>query len=73
MAKLDRDSLIEVHYIVRIPAEDLNRLLNSAEEDGYSYSDAGKLETLRRKLIGDGINSLEETIPGLILKYERKV
>lgn len=53
---------IEVHYTVHIAEKDLPKLLEHAEQMGYTYGDPGKKETVRRLLIEDGYGVLETVL-----------
>lgn len=50
---------IEVKYSVEINDKNLiQKVLDNAESLGYGYSDPGKVETLRRHLICEGIDNV---------------
>jgi len=50
---------IEVHYTLHLDDKDFDKVLKEAEMAGCDYEDAGKIETVRRFLQGDGINGVE--------------
>jgi hypothetical protein len=62
--------LINVKYTVDIPDEHFKTIIKSAEELGYDFDDAGKITTVRRMLIREGIDKVEECVQGVTLKYE---
>lgn len=47
--------VVEVKFTVKISNKVFNRIVKSAEEEGYGYNDAGPLETVRRHLVNDGL------------------
>jgi hypothetical protein len=50
---------IEVKYSVELDDKNLiEKVLKNAEELGYDYSDAGKVETLKRYLTEEGISNV---------------
>ncbi len=57
-----RTVTIEVHYTAQVTETDFARLLAKAEEVGCGHKNPGKVETVRRLLISDGVDSHEETI-----------
>jgi hypothetical protein len=51
--------IINVNYSVEINDPKLiQKVLNNAEELGYDWGDAGKVETIRRFLVNDGIENV---------------
>lgn len=61
---------IEVHYTVELDDADFKRALSLAEERGLDYNDAGKMETVKRLLIDEGVQALPERDFGLV-RYTR--
>lgn len=51
--------IINVSYSVEITDPKLiQQILHNAEQLGYDFGDAGKIETIRRHLIDDGIEGV---------------
>lgn len=50
---------IEIKYSVEIDDKKLiENILKTAEDFGYDYGDAGKVETIRRYLVSEGISNV---------------
>ena len=63
---------IEVHYVLHLPKSLFKKAIELAESQGCDHSDAGKIETVRRLLISDGVfQGLPEEDFGL-LAFTRK-
>lgn len=66
-AKMSKD--IKVSYTVHLSDEQFKKALKLAEEAGCDYNDAGKVETIRRYLISNGVDEgLPERDFGLITR-----
>ncbi len=55
---------IEIHYIAHINENDFKSLLKHAEDLGYDFNDAGKMETVRRYLQSEGTAEVDNLVRG---------
>ena len=51
---------INVHYEVILDDDQFKKAVKLAEEGGYDYNDAGKVESITRLLAGEGTSGLPE-------------
>lgn len=46
---------IHVEYVIEISDKHKQKLIEQAEEEGYTYNDAGPVESIKRMLIYEGV------------------